>query len=465
MSDWPSLREMKLLSLTTLRELARLSLPMVVSQGTFALMVFTDRWFMAQLDSVHVAASMGGGVAALFAMSFFMGLITYANALVAQYYGAGMMHKCPRVVTQGILIALGSIPALALVGYGVGNLFPLLGHDPRQVPLEQAYFYTLMAGSLFQLIKACLASYFVGIGRTRVVMLVDVIGIAVNVPLSWALVFGHFGMPQLGIVGAGIGTVAASMLTILLLLGFYLTPQHKAQFAVGDSFRLDRGVMRRYIRLGTPSALESFMNTATFNVYLLLFQSYGVVQGASMAIVFNWDMLSFIPMIGLNIGVMSLIGRFVGAGDMERANQVISSGFILAIGYAGTLAVLFLWFRVELIEVFNTGDEHFDDIRRMASAMIFGLATYMLADAVLLISGGALRGAGDTRWIMLVSTSLHWVMLIAQYFVIKVWQLDAMVSWWVFVSMLLSIAVCYSWRLLGGRWRHPERLARVMAEY
>lgn len=61
------------------------------------------------------------------------------------------------------------------------------------------------------------------------------------------------------------------------------------------------------------------MNTATFNLFLLMFQSYGIVQGASMAIVFNRDMLSFIPMIGLNIGVMSLIGRFVGAGDMARA--------------------------------------------------------------------------------------------------------------------------------------------------
>ena len=71
--------------------------------------------------------------------------------------------------------------------------------------------------------------------------------------------------------------------------------------------------MRRYLRLGLPSGLESFMNIATFNLFLLLFQSYGVVQGAAMAIVFNWDFLSFIPMIGLNIGVMSLIGRFVGA--------------------------------------------------------------------------------------------------------------------------------------------------------
>ena len=73
-----------------------------------------------------------------------------------------------------------------------------------------------------------------------------------------------------------------------------------------------------------------------------------------MAIVFNWDMLSFIPMIGLNIGVMSLIGRFVGSGDMTRASQVISSGFIVALGYSGTLALLFLLMRGPLVAVFAT---------------------------------------------------------------------------------------------------------------
>ena len=89
----------------------------------------------------------------------------------------------------------------------------------------------------------------------------------------------------------------------------------------------------------------------------------------------------------------------------------------------------------------------------------------MFDDAVILITGGTLRGAGDTRWVMLVSTTLHVIMLVAQYLVIQVWQLDALVSWWVLVCMLLSIAACYLGRLLQGRWRRPERLARVMAEH
>jgi MATE family multidrug resistance protein len=437
---------------------------MVISQGAFAVMVFTDRWFLAQIDAVHIASAMGGGVAAFFSMSLFIGLISYGNALVAQYYGAGQMQRCPRVVTQGVIIALYSLPLLALIGFGVGRAFAHLGHDPQQVPLERAYYYTLMAGSFFQLLKICLASYFVGIGRTRVVMAADVAGICLNIPLSWALIFGRAGMPELGIVGAALGTIFAQVMTIGLFLCFYLHRQHRVRFAVMDSLVLDKGVMKRYIRLGTPSALESFMNTATFNLFLLMFQGYGVVQGASMAIVFNWDMLSFVPMMGLSIGVMTLIGRFVGAGDMDRANQVISSGFILAFSYSGLLALLFLVFRVDLVNVFATDDVYFDEIRVLASAMMIGLATYMMADAVILIAGGALRGAGDTRWIMLTSTSLHWLMLVAQYFVIIQWRMDPLVSWWVFVAMLLSIAVAYALRLHGGRWRRPERLARVMQE-
>jgi len=454
----------KLLSRTTLTELFRLSLPMVVSQGSFAVMVFCDRWFMSGIDAIHIAAAMGGGVASFFCLSLFLGVITYANALVAQYYGAGEFAKCPRVVTQGFILALASAPLLLIATYVIGGLFSSVGHDPAQVPLERAYFYTLMAGSVFSLFKACLACYFSGIGRTRVVMVADVLGVMLNIPLSWLLIFGKFGFPQLGIVGAGLGTVVASVLSIALYLMFYLSKEHARQFRVSWSMRWDKAIMRRYLRLGMPAGLESFMNTATFNLFLLMFHSYGVAEGAAMAIVFNWDMLSFVPLIGLSIGVTSLIGRFVGGGDMTRANQVISSGFILALGWAGLLIVVFLLFRVELVNIFETPGQDFAEIRQLASAMMIGLTTYMLADAVVIISGGTLRGAGDTRWVMIVSISLHLLMLVAQYFVIKVYGLSPLTSWWVFVVMLLSLAVMYLWRLLGDSWRHPKRLARVMAE-
>ena len=92
-------------------------------------------------------------------------------------------------------------------------------------------------------------------------------------------------------------------------------------------------------------------------LFLLMLQSYGIAEAASAAIVFNWDMLSFVPMMGLNIAVMSLIGRFVGAGDMSKTREVTTSGYILGLGYSLLLATAFLLLRHELVDVFIFSEE------------------------------------------------------------------------------------------------------------
>ncbi|MEP5764230.1 MAG: MATE family efflux transporter [Halieaceae bacterium] len=451
-------------SKSTMRELLELSLPMVVSQGAFAVMVFCDRLFMSRIDAVHMAASLGGGVASFFSISLFVGVLVYANALVAQYFGAGERHKCPQVVTQGLLMAALCLPLLAIIAHYVSQLFAGMGHDPRQVELESSYYFILMWGAGFTLAKVCIASYFSGIGRTRVVMVADTLGMVLNVPLSYVLIFGKLGFPELGIDGAALGTVISSLFALVLFCAYYFQREHRQEFSVMASFRFNRAIMGRYLRLGFPSGFELFMNVASFNLFLLMFQSYGVVQGASAAIVFNWDMLSFVPMLGLNIGVISLIGRFVGANDMARADEVISAGFLLALGYAGVLAVLFVVFRVELVTLFAGSGADGNDIVQLSSFMMVGLASYVMADAAILISGGVLRGAGDTRWMMVTSISLHWLMLLAQYFIIMVYDWNERVSWLTFVLMILLIAVVYVGRLRGNVWREPERLAKVMAE-
>jgi MATE family multidrug resistance protein len=447
-----------------LAELLRLALPMVVSQGTFAVMIFTDRYFMSQIDPVHMAAAMGGGVASFFSFCFFVGLLGYANAMAAQYLGAGEPEKCPRVVTQGLVMTAMSAPFLTLITFLVAGIFEGMGHEPEMVELERTYYLILMSGVLITLAKTCLSSYFAGIGRTRVVMICDVFGLLINVPLSYVMVFGKAGFPELGIVGAGISTVIATLLALVLFVAFYLHREHRETFAVMRSFKLDMKILRRFWRLGFPSGLELFLNVAAFNLFLLMFQSYGVAEGAAAAIVFNWDILSFVPMIGLHLGVISMVGRFVGARDMARVNEVMTAAFAVALTYGVVLATLYITFRFPLVEVFAPPSGDFSAIRQLSAWMMIGLSSYVLADAVILVSGGILRGAGDTRWLMVASVTLHWLMLVAQFFIIQVLQLSPKVSWLALVAMILAIAVVYAWRLRQGRWRDPEVLERVMAE-
>ena len=96
--------------------------------------------------------------------------------------------------------------------------------------------------------------------------------------------------------------------------------------------------------------------------------------------------------------------------------------------------------------------------------MMVGLSCYVLCEGVLQVAAGVLRGAGDTHWVMYASVTLHWAMLVSQYFIIKVFELGPRVSWVGFVIMVLMIMVVFLYRLLGNRWRDPERLRAVMAE-
>ena len=448
---------------TTL-ELLRLALPMVVSQGTFAVMIFTDRYFMSQIDPAHMAAALGGGVASFFSFCFFIGLLSYANAMAAQYLGAGEPQKCPKVVTQGMIMTVMSTPFLTLVTFLVAGIFEGMGHEPAQVELERTYYLILMSGVLVTLAKTCIASYFAGIGRTHVVMICDVFGLIINVPLCYAMVFGKFGFPALGIVGAGVSTVVATVLAFALFVAFYFGKEHRERFQVRQSFSLDLRILRRFWRLGAPGGLEMFLNVAAFNLFLLMFQSYGIAEGAAAAIVFNWDILSFVPMIGLHVGVISLIGRFVGARDMARTNEVMTAAFTVALAYSAMLAIVYSTYRFPLVEVFAPPSGDFTAVRELSAFMMIGLSSYVMADAVILVSGGVLRGAGDTRWLMAASVSLHWAMLVAQFLIIRVFAFSPRVSWLAFVVLVLAIALVYALRLKGGRWRDPQALERVMAE-
>jgi MATE family multidrug resistance protein len=448
---------------TTLKELLTLAYPMVISQGAFAVMIFTDRYFMSLVSPTHMGASLGGGVASFFCMSLFIGVLSYGNALTAQYFGREQFDKCSRVVTQGLLLTLFFAPLLVAIGYLSLGSFEFMGHAPEQVVLEQQYFIILIWGASFSLAKTCIASYFSGIGRTYIVMIADTVGVAINIPLTWALIFGYGEVPALGIAGAAYATIISTLISLLIFCYFYLERHHAASFMVKQSFRLDRGILRRFVRLGFPSGIEMFLNVAAFNLFLLMFQSYGIAESASAAIVFNWDIVSYVPMIGLNVAIISLIGRYIGAGDTTLMSQVIRISFTLGLGYSSVLALLFYLGREPLVAIFlATGSS--SEIQTLASFMMIGLATYVMADATILIAGGVLRGAGDTRWLMWASVLIHWLMLLVQYFVIKVWALGPKVSWVVFVAMILMTAIMYLLRLASSRWRTPEAFARVMSE-
>ena len=376
-----------------------------------------------------------------------------SQLLTAQYHGAGRPERCVQVVSQGLLLSLVFYPLLLALVPVVHRGFQLAGHGPRQVQLEFSYFRILMGGSLLFLLQGVLTGYFVGLGKTRVVMLANVLGVFVNLPLNWILVLGKLGAPRLGIEGAALGTLGGSAFIVAILAVSYFRSGGYRTYRGCSAWRPRRDLMSRLLRYGTPVGVELFVNIFAFNVFVLLMQSYGPSVAAAVTITFNWDLVAFIPMLGVGAAVTALAGQRVGAGDIPGARRVAQLGLRLAWSYAGVMALIFVSSAPALVGVFSQGFRAGDEqILPLARTLLRLAALYTLADATQVVFSGALRGAGDTKWVLIISGVLHWVMAIGAFLLIRVISAPPVGVWFFFIGFILSMSAAMFLRYRRGAW-------------
>ena len=438
--------------------------PMIVSQASETLMLFFNRWVVSFLGSDYIPASMSGGLSSFVFTSFFTGITGYVNALVAQYHGARREDRCVHVTSQGFWLTLAFYPLLlALIPVG-HRLFILAGHSPRQVSLEFSYYRILMFGSFIFMIQSVLAGYFVGRGKTRVVMIANLLGILVNLPLNWCLVFGKLGFPRLGIEGAALGTLGGSLFIIAVLLVSYLrNPGYRAR--AGASTWVPRGdLLGKLLRYGLPAGAEMFINVFAFNVFVQLMQSYNERVAAAVTITFNYDLVSFIPMLGVGAATTALVGHRMGAGDPAGARKVAFLGLRLAWVYGALVGLAFVLGAPLLVRFFAGGFTAADQsILPIAQTLLRLAALYTLADAANVVFSGALRGAGDTRWVMIVSGILHWTMAIGAFLFIRIFALPPVAVWLFFIAFVFSMCVSMFLRHRGGKWETIRLVESIAA--
>jgi len=206
--------------------------------------------------------------------------------------------------------------------------------------------------------------------------------------------------------------------------------------------------------LGSPSGLEFFLNMLAFDLLVLSFHSYGVSQAAAVTIAFNWDMVSFIPLIGVNIGVSSLVGRYMGAGQPDIAHQATLSGLRVALCYSFVMLFVLCVFTRPLVVMFQQpGTAGFAETVPLAIFMVRWVAFYVCADAIGLVFSGALRGAGDTFWTMCLSVTTHWSMSLLTIWLIRGAHVSPRAAWCSLVAFVWIISGIFYARYRSGRWR------------
>lgn len=445
------------------REMLAIALPMVVSNACDTAMVFTDRLFLARIDPELMNASMAGGLTVFMLMSFFLGLTGYTTALAAQYLGAGKKHNCPLVLSQAVIFSLIAYPLILLFRPFGNGLFSFMGIGAGQIGPQKTYFNILLFGVIISLLRNCLSAFFSGIGRTGIVMIATCSAMLVNICLNYILIYGKLGFPALGITGAAYGTILGGVAGVIILAAMYFKKSMRREFNIGRSLRFDRVVSWKLLRFGSSVGIEMFLNMLAFTSLVFVFHSHSAATATAATIVFNWDMVSFVPLIGVEIGVTSLVGRFMGAGDPDTAHKSVISGLKLGFVYSAVILLLFTVFPGFLVRVFRpqVADHIFASAVPIAVFMVRMASLYVLVEAVLIVFIGALRGAGDTFWAMGMSVSLHWMMVAVIWTMLRIIGTSPQAGWSAVVFLFLVFSGMVFLRYRTGKWKsiklvHPE---------
>jgi len=439
------------------RDVLAISLPLVASMGSITLMQFTDRMFLANYSVDTITAALPAGIASFTSISFFMGVANYANAFVAQYTGARALNRVGAAVWQGIYFSLMSAILLACLLFVSEDLFDLIGHSPHIRSLEVTYFNILTLGAGIVVLGSAMACFYTGRGRTWTVMFVYITGATVNIPLDYCLINGVGPFPELGIVGAAIATVAASAVIVIIFSFLIFSPANRTRFGTWAMRAFDRGLFGRLMRFGMPSGIQFFLEIFGFTFFIQMLGRIGDVELAASNIVLSIQALAFLPMVGFHIGNATLVGQAIGRGHPENGVYSTSSALHITLAYMMLIAALFVLTPEPLLNLFkasNRTPDQYAEVMNLGVILLRFVAVFCFFDGLNLIFSGAIKGAGDTRFIMWTIAALSLgVMIIPIYMAVEILKAGIYTAWTLVTIYVCALGLAFMLRYRHGTWK------------
>ncbi|AGF77521.1 putative efflux protein, MATE family [Desulfocapsa sulfexigens DSM 10523] len=439
------------------RAVSGVCVPLVTGMAATTVMEFTDRIFLSHYSVNALSAVVPAGVTAFLILCFLGGVAGYVSVFIAQYHGAGMPEKIGITLWQGIFFTLLSGVILLLIACFVSTpLFILVGHNPEIRVLEIQYFTILCQGGMLHVAIQALSGFFTGRGMTRPVMSANIIGMVVNIPLNYALINGIWGMPELGIRGAAIATVVSWGVVVLCLAPPIFSRYFILEFKLLETIALDRDIMGKLFKYGVPGALQFSLDIFAFTFFILIVGRMGIVPLAASNIVISISSLAFMPALGFSFGISSMTGQALGKGRPEEARAAAWSGIHLLMLYTMSLGVLFLCAPETIISFFmkkGTMGGSYEEILRVGSIILRFVTVYILLDVFYMIFAAVLKGAGDTRFLLLaISAATLSCMLIPLFVGITYWGMGIYAAWGCVVFFIGILCLLISWRYHNGKW-------------
>ena len=439
-----------------MRRLAALALPVAATQVSTMMLGVVDTLMVGRSSVSALAAASIGNVWIFGTLQLVSGILFGLDPIVAQAHGAGDGSRAGLALQRGLALAVYlSIPLAALWTIGDGFL-RLTGQDPDLARDAQRFIAVQIPSIPFFLAFGALRQYLQGREIVRPAMWVILLANGVNAALDWVLIFGHGGLPALGLVGAGIATSLTRVLCFAALAVLVRALDlHRGAWAPWSAASFDPRGLREILALGVPVGLQTSLEFWAFSGATLIAGRLGAAALAAHTIALNMAALAFMLPLGISLAAVTRVGNLLGArrpADAQRAAWVA-----LALGAAvmSASAVLFVTFRRELPSLY-TRDA---GVLALCASILPIAGAFQIFDGTQVVGCGVLRGMGRTRPAAIFNLISYWVLgiPIGAWLALRAgWGLTGV--WW---GLCLGLAAVAALLVAWIHWRGPGRASAL----
>lgn len=437
------------------RHIAWITAPVLINQLSHTAMGVIDTIMVGSLGVTALAAVGLGNFVAWWLLAFVVGMLSGVNTMVAQAVGAERPRAASVAFWQGLYMGL----MLAVVFLAIYPTTPwLLGlakASPEATSMASRYMQIrMLTGVGFALLLSS-DNFYRGLAQTRILMWAGLGQLVINCGLNYMLIFGKLGAPRLGTEGAAWGTVFSQLLVGgVLFLSILGSRDLRQRFGVLESWRFDAPVFRKLVTLSIPIGVQYFMEMGGITVFSVLVARLGDAQmAATNAVIQAWS-FAFLGAVALSISATTLVGQCVGAGRPEDGRLAVHRVLHYGLAYSAVLGFVYIFFPELLMSIF-VGGEDLERLLPFARPLFTVVVICLVFDLLFIIFSGALRGAGDTRYPMLVNIGSAWLLFVpATLIVTPIFGLIG--AWSCLIAHVMLMAGLLYRRFRGTAWLHDS---------
>ncbi|EZQ14000.1 multidrug transporter [Halopseudomonas bauzanensis] len=393
-------------SVTELRALIWLALPIIAAQMSHTLLGFVDTAMAGRVSAVDLAAVALGNSFWVPTLLFLTGVLMIITSKVAASNGAGRPEETGPLVRQAVWLGLclGVLCAAAL--FSVESLLYWAGVQEELIPKSVDYIRAVALGFPAIGMYQALRGLSDGLSRTKPTMVIGFLGLALNVPANYVLVYGKLGFPAMGGVGCGVATTLVMWFMLGCMLIYLKRSKIYDACRLFERFEWPRWTVQRHLLgLGLPIGISLFSETSMFALIALLIGSLGAVVVASHQVALNLSSIVFMVPFSLGLAITVRVGHSLGMDGARAGLFAAKVGIAVALLFA-FLAASSFYLLDDLLPRLYTNDP---EVLALSTALLFYAALYQFSDSVQVACAGALRGYQDTRIPMLLTLVAYWL--------------------------------------------------------